>query len=32
MYHVLESLDCASFIINEGAWHRLDNIGSILSF
>ncbi|CAD8133704.1 unnamed protein product [Paramecium octaurelia] len=32
MYHTLESFDCSYFIIEEGGWHRLDNIGSITCF
>lgn len=32
MYHILESLDCKYFIIEEGGWHRLDNIGAIVCF
>ncbi|CAD8048421.1 unnamed protein product [Paramecium primaurelia] len=32
MYHTLESVDCKFFIIEEGGWHRLDNVGSIVCF
>lgn len=32
MYHTLESVDCHYFIIEEGGWHRLDNVGSIVCF
>ena len=32
MYHSLESIDCPFFIMSEGGWHRLDNIGSIVCF
>jgi hypothetical protein len=32
MYHTLESVDCPFFIIEEGGWHRLDNVGSIVCF
>lgn len=32
MYHAMESVDAGTVFLNEGAWHRLDNIGSIAAF
>jgi Protein of unknown function (DUF3522). len=32
MYHTLESLDINRVFLDEGQWHRLDNVGSIICF
>jgi predicted membrane channel-forming protein YqfA (hemolysin III family) len=32
MYHSLESIDMKSLFLDEGQWHRLDNIGAITCF
>ncbi|KRW99986.1 hypothetical protein PPERSA_05489 [Pseudocohnilembus persalinus] len=32
MYHLLDSLDVEEFFIDQGSWHRLDNLGAICCF
>jgi len=32
MYHLLDAIQLDIFFIDEGHWHRLDNVGSIASF
>ena len=31
MYHLLDTIGVDMFIVDEGHWHRLDNLGSISS-
>lgn len=32
MYHAMESISAERIFLNEGEWHRLDNVGSITCF